>query len=197
MTKLTINTEQFIRGACEGINKKAAGRLVLCAVSGGVNSAVCAALAERAVGGRLVCLYVDTGLSDAAEGDWVDSLFRKNLSVNLIRADAKERFLTKLKDITEPEQKKAAVAEEFVRVFEDEAYKLGGVGCLIRGTIHPEAIETGGDGHKRVNAGNDIGALRENVFFDTLCEPLRTLHRADVRECGAALGLPEELLAGA
>ncbi len=190
MKEPQTSAEAFIREACEAIGKQTAGRTALCALSGGVDSAVCAVLAHRAIGGRLTCLFVDTGLMRKNEGDEVTALFRESFSIDLLRVDAEERFLAKLKGVTEPEQKRIVIGEEFIRVFEEEAQKRGDTGCLIQGTIYPDIIESGQDGHKQVKAHHNVGGMPKNILFDTIIEPLKMLYKEDVRACGAALGLP-------
>ena len=195
MTNLKGSMEAFIQEAVEGIRREAAGRPVLCALSGGVDSAVCAVLAQRAVGDKLTCLFVDTGFMRKNEGDQVTALFRGAYAVNLIRVDAEQRFLDRLKGVTEPERKRKLIGEEFVRVFEEEAKKLGEVGCLVQGTIYPDIMESGEDGHKQVKAHHNVGGMPLNIEFEAVIEPIRLLFKEEVRECGRLLGLPEAFVA--
>ena len=190
MTNLKVPMEQFIEEACESIRKEAAGRPVLCALSGGVDSAVCAILAHRAVGDKLTCLFVDTGFMRKDEGNRVTALFRDTYAVNLIRVNAEDRFLEKLKGVIEPEQKRKIIGEEFIRIFEEEAKKLGKIGCLVQGTIYPDIIESGADGHKQVKAHHNVGGMPLNIEFEAIIEPIKLLYKEEVRECGRKLGLP-------
>ena len=190
MTNLKVPIGIFIEDACESIRQKAAGRPVLCALSGGVDSAVCAVLTHRAIGDKLTCLFVDTGFMRKNEGDQVTSLFRDTYAINLIRVDAEDRFLSKLKSVTDPEQKRKIIGEEFIRVFEEEAKKLGTVGCLVQGTIYPDIMESGEDGHKQVKAHHNVGGMPATIEFETVIEPIKLLYKEEVRECGKVLGLP-------
>jgi len=189
--------EAFIQQAVESIREEAAGRPVLCALSGGVDSAVCAVLAQRAVGDKLTCLFVDTGFMRKGEGDQVTALFRDTYAINLIRVDAEQRFLDKLAGITEPERKRKLIGEEFIRIFEEEAGKLGeigcpgNIGCLVQGTIYPDIMESGEDGHKQVKAHHNVGGMPTRIAFEAVIEPIKLLYKEEVRECGRKLGLPE------
>ena len=194
MSNLKGTMEQFIEEALENIRKEAAGHPVLCALSGGVDSAVCAVLAQRAIGDQLTCVFVDTGFMRKNEGNQVTAMFRDTYAINLIRVDAEARYLAKLKGVTDPETKRKIIGEEFIRIFEEEAKKLGHVGCLLQGTIYPDIIESGEDGHKQVKAHHNVGGMPYNIEFEAVIEPLKLLYKEEVRECGRKLGLPESFV---
>ena len=191
MRKIEGTVQDFIENACDYIRKEADGRPVLCALSGGVDSAVCSVLAHRAIGNNLTCIFVDTGLMRKNERKEVTSLFRDTYSINLVHIDAEDRFLARLKGVTDPEEKRKIIGEEFIRVFEEEAKKSGNVGCLLQGTIYPDIIESGEDGHKFVKAHHNVGGMPMNIEFKAIIEPLKLLYKEEVRECGKELGLPE------
>ena len=166
----------------------------MAALSGGVDSSVAAVLTHRAVGSRLTCIFVDHGLMRKNEGDEVETLFHGKYDIRLIRVNAQERFLNRLAGIGDPEHKRKIIGEEFIRVFEEEAKKLDGIGYLMQGTIYTDVTESGKDGHKAVKAHHNVGGLPDTLAFEGLIEPLRTLYKNEVRELGNALGLPKEMV---
>lgn len=185
---------RYIDNQIEEIRKTVGDGKALCALSGGVDSSVVAALMSRAIGNQLTCVFVDTGLMRKDEGDEVEAAFSKNFNSNFIRVNAQDRFLNKLKGISEPEAKRKAIGEEFIRVFEDEARKIGTVDFLVQGTIYPDVIESGLGDSAVIKSHHNVGGLPSVVDFKELIEPLRLLFKDEVRELGKQLGLPEYLV---
>ena len=178
----------------EEYRTKLAGRKVLLALSGGVDSSVCALLLHKAIGKDLVCVFVDHGLLRKGEGDEVEQVFGRELGVNLIRVNAQERFYKKLENVTEPEKKRKIIGEEFIRVFEEEADKIGHVYALAQGTIYPDVIESGKGASAVIKSHHNVGGLPDVISFDRIVEPLRELFKDEVRGVGAMLGLSGNLL---
>ncbi len=189
--KMSSYAEDTIRS----IREKAGDKKVLLALSGGVDSSVAAALVSRAVGNSLTCIFVDHGLLRKKEGDEVEAVFTSgSYNLNFIRVDAKERFLSKLKGVSDPEKKRKIIGAEFIRVFEEGAKKLGGTDFLVQGTIYPDVIESGTGDAAVIKSHHNVGGLPDHVDFKELLEPLRLLFKDEVRRLGKELGLPDELI---
>ena len=185
--------ESFIAAQIEHIRRQVGGRKVLLALSGGVDSSVVAALLLKAIGPQLTCVHVNHGLLRKGEPEQVVRVFRDNLGANLVYVDAQERFLSKLAGVADPEQKRRIIGAEFIRVFEEEARKLDGIEFLAQGTIYPDIIESGTKTNKVVKSHHNVGGLPDDLKFE-LVEPVRQLFKDEVRACGAALGLPYDMV---
>ena len=187
-----INTRElaqaFIDEQVAALRAQVGDKKVLLALSGGVDSSVVAALLIRAIGQQLVCVHVNHGLMRKGESEQVVEVFRNQLGANLIYVDAVDRFLTRLEGVSDPEQKRKVIGAEFIRVFEEEARKLEGIEFLAQGTIYPDIVESAG-----VKAHHNVGGLPDDLKFD-LVEPLRLLFKDEVRQVGAALGLPDTMV---
>ena len=191
--KANWNMKNFIEDQVELIRQQVGEKKVLLALSGGVDSSVVAAMLIKAIGQQLVCVHVNHGLMRKNESEDVVKVFRDELHANLIYVDASERFLGKLENVSDPEQKRKIIGGEFIRVFEEEARKLKGIDFLGQGTIYPDIIESGTKTAKMVKSHHNVGGLPEDLKFE-LVEPLKQLFKDEVRACGVELGLPHDMV---
>ena len=187
------NMKNFVADQIELIRRQVGDKKVLLALSGGVDSSVVAALLIKAIGKQLVCVHVNHGLMRKGESESVIEVFKNQMDANLIYVDATERYLTKLDDVADPEQKRKISGAEFIRIFEEEARKLEGIEFLGQGTIYPDIVESGTKTAKMVKSHHNVGGLPEDLQFK-LVEPLRQLFKDEVRQCGLELGLPDEMV---
>ena len=184
----------FTKTTIANLKEKIGDKKALCALSGGVDSSVAAVLLSKAIGKNLTCIFVDHGLLRKNEAEEVEEVFTKKFNVNFVKVDAKERFLAKLKGITSPEQKRKIIGEEFIRVFEEEAKKIGKVDYLVQGTIYPDVIESGLGKSSVIKSHHNVGGLPDYVDFKEIVEPLRNLFKDEVRKVGKELEIPDYIV---
>jgi len=192
--KGTWQMSSFVEDMVLQLREKIGDKKVLCALSGGVDSSVAAVLIHKAVGKQLTCIFVDHGLLRKNEGDEVEKIFREQFDINLIRVNVEDQFLGKLAGVSDPEQKRKIIGEEFIRVFEVEAKKIGTVDFLVQGTIYPDVIESGPGAAAVIKSHHNVGGLPDNVDFKEIIEPLRVLFKDEVRRAGLELGIPGNLV---
>lgn len=189
--------DSFVENSVKTIREKVGNGKVLCALSGGVDSSVAAVMLSKAIGSQLTCVFVDHGLLRKNEGDEVEAVFGPEgpYDLNFIRVNAQERFYSKLAGVEEPEEKRKIIGEEFIRVFEEEAEKIGAVDFLVQGTIYPDVVESGLGGESAViKSHHNVGGLPDYVDFKEILEPLRDLFKDEVRKAGLEMGIPEKLV---
>lgn len=184
----------FAEESILALREKIGDKKVLCALSGGVDSSVAAVMVSKAVGKQLTCIFVDHGLLRKNEGDEVEEIFTNQFDVNFVRVNAQQRFYDKLAGVSEPEEKRKIIGEEFIRVFEEEAKKIGKVDFLVQGTIYPDVIESGLGKSAVIKSHHNVGGLPDYVDFKEIIEPLRLLFKDEVRKTGLELDIPEKLV---
>jgi len=191
--KADWGTAEFVNDAIAAVRQQVGTGNILLGMSGGIDSSVCALLLHKAVGKQLTCVFVDHGCMRKNEPEEVAHIFGGHFGLNLVCVDARDRFLTALKGVTDPEQKRKIIGEEFIRVFEEEARKLGRLDYFAQGTIYPDIIESGHDGGKNVKSHHNVGGLPSRIDFKGIVEPVKLLFKDEVRKAAAYLGLPPAL----
>lgn len=186
--------DDFVKESVKKIREQVGDKKVLCALSGGVDSSVAAMLIHKAVGHQLTCVFIDNGLLRKNEADTVEKTFREQFDINLIRVDAQELFLSKLSEVIDPEEKRKIIGETFIRVFEEEAQKIGSVDFLVQGTIYSDVIESGSQHGEVIKSHHNVGGLPDYVDFKEIIEPLREVFKDEVRAVGRELGLPSHVV---
>ena len=186
--------DNFIKASIENIKNTVGEGRALCALSGGVDSAVSAVMMHRAIGDKLTCIFVDHGLMRKDEGDEVEDVFGRQYNMNFIRINAQDRFLNKLEGVSDPEKKRKIIGEEFIRVFEEEAKKIGAVDYLVQGTIYPDIVESGLGASEVIKSHHNVGGLPDVIDFKAIIEPLKELFKDEVREAGLEMGMPKNLV---
>ena len=194
MSRPNIDVTTFGKETIAKLKEKIGDGKALCALSGGVDSSVCAVLVSEAIDKNLTCIFVDTGLMRLNEGDEVEQMFKGKYGANFIRVNAEERFLNKLKGVTDPEQKRKIIGEEFIRVFEEEARKIGAVDYFVQGTIYPDIVESGAGKDALIKSHHNVGGLPDVIDFKEIVEPVRDLYKDEVRQVGSSLGMPEHIV---
>lgn len=185
----------FAEEQIKKLREQIGNKKVLLALSGGVDSSVAAVLIHKAIGDQLTCIFVDHGLLRKDEGDDVERIFNEQFDMNIVRVNCEDHFLGKLAGVTDPETKRKIIGEEFIRIFEEEAKKIGKVDFLVQGTIYPDVIESGGKDAAVIKSHHNVGGLPDHVDFEEIIEPLRDLFKDEVRNVGRAVGIPEFLVA--